>query len=303
KVPEDKTEFFHNKSIELTEAIAPNLRPINENDLKFHCESLKRTDAEITQTIHPRDQNQDIHTSYFMENTVSLNPCLKRSYKCIADPRTPRSVISSPNPKNPRDCPVDRKASMDMLHRILHQGLEDIPDIPELPKYDSLEESMEMTVAIPSLTNRSEITVPDLTENCNVVPSFGSGESVERHDNLEGISILNPKETFVEFDDKIQGNDIGATSVFLEQTPSFMYTSDLDLDGHVIRDSVLDLEHNDLEQQDLKQDLEQGIKQRDLKQYLEQQVLEQDRVQQDLEQGIKQRNFEQDLEQQDLAQI
>ncbi|XP_044590151.1 uncharacterized protein LOC123268822 isoform X13 [Cotesia glomerata] len=328
KVPEDTTECFHNKSMELTEVIAPNLRPINEDDLKFHHESLKRSDAEITQTINPRDQDQNIHHNYFMENTVSINPSLKRSYKCIADPRTPRSVISSPNPKNPRDCPVDRKASMDMLHRILHQGLENMPDVPELPKYDSLEESMEMTVAIPSLTNRSEITVSDLTEDCDVAASFGSGGVVERHDNLEEISVLNTKETFVEFDDNMQGNDIGTTSVFLEQTPSFMYTSDLDLDGHVIRDSVLDLEHQDLEQQDLKhkdleqdreqQDLEQGIKQRDLEQNLEQQdlaqvleqyreqdfsqVLEQDREQQDLEQDWEQRYLEQGMEQRDQEQ-
>ncbi|XP_044590143.1 uncharacterized protein LOC123268822 isoform X6 [Cotesia glomerata] len=328
KVPGDKTEGFHNKSMELTEVIAPNLRPINEDDLKFHHESLKRSDAEITQTINPRDQDQNIHHNYFMENTVSINPSLKRSYKCIADPRTPRSVISSPNPKNPRDCPVDRKASMDMLHRILHQGLENMPDVPELPKYDSLEESMEMTVAIPSLTNRSEITVSDLTEDCDVAASFGSGGVVERHDNLEEISVLNTKETFVEFDDNMQGNDIGTTSVFLEQTPSFMYTSDLDLDGHVIRDSVLDLEHQDLEQQDLKhkdleqdreqQDLEQGIKQRDLEQNLEQQdlaqvleqyreqdfsqVLEQDREQQDLEQDWEQRYLEQGMEQRDQEQ-
>ncbi|XP_074107239.1 uncharacterized protein LOC141532695 [Cotesia typhae] len=304
---EEKTQFFLNNSMEMTGVVSlipdQDTQQLKEKTQIFHNRSM-----EITQPIHPRGQDQDIAQNYFMENTVSINPSLKRSYKCIADPRTPRSVISSPNPKNPRDCPVDRKASMDMLHRILHQGFEDLPDVPDVPepsKY-TLEESMEMTVAIPSLTNRSEIPVPDLTED--VVPSFGSGEVVERHDNLEEISTLNPKESFVDFDDKIPGEDIGATSVFLEQTPSFMYNSDLDQDTDVKNYSVLDMEQQVLQRQDLEQkDLYQNLEQQDLAQkVLEQRDLEQSMEQQDLTQGLEQQDLEQGmeqgLEQQDLEQ-
>ncbi|XP_053599173.1 uncharacterized protein LOC103578623 [Microplitis demolitor] len=270
---DDRTQVFHNKSMEMTQAILPASilpQPIHFDEEKtkvFHNKSM-----EITETISSLQtpltnrsilsksaaQDLEIDHNYFMENTVSINPSLKRSYHCIADTKTPKSAVSSPNAKNPRDCkpPVDRKASMEALHRILHQDLNKDNDL--CPSFlskppiisnenDRADDSMEMTVAIPSIRapasdvreslvmsdtvavepdDSSSLSASDSFEK-NQAPGFES-QSDSVNQSTDSVNNENSSDRFTELMSRNEDQFDFDGRVSLQETPSFIYTNDAD---------------------------------------------------------------------------
>ncbi|XP_057322807.1 uncharacterized protein LOC130666112 [Microplitis mediator] len=271
---DDRTQVFHNKSMEITQAILPASilpQPINFDEEKtrvFHNKSMELTEAinslqaPLTNRSilsKPTAQDLEIDHNYFMENTVSINPSLKRNYHCIADTKTPKSAVSSPNAKNPRDCrpPVDRKASMEALHRILHQDLNKDNDL--CPSFlsksptvsnenDRADDSMEMTAAIPSIRAsasgaRESLVVSDTTAvEPNDSSSLSASDSFEENQgpgsesqsdsvnqSTDSVNNENSSDRFTEMMSRHEDQFDFDGRVSLQETPSFIYTNDADL--------------------------------------------------------------------------
>ncbi|KAK0175299.1 hypothetical protein PV327_009059 [Microctonus hyperodae] len=205
-LPEDHTQFFCNKSMEMTEVVCQQKSP---------SATIQQNDCEQFESITDTSNHLQYSHNYCMEHTENI-PSLKRQYQQISNENEKfDGVLSSPNAKNRCSNSIVQKRQIsekdvEALHRLLHQNLDESGEKSILESQNPVNnhnESMEMTAAVPahfttsqylnqqnlSLQNLSmEMTqaIPSLINNKNQTIASREDELIAPIENISAIQVI-----------------------------------------------------------------------------------------------------------------
>ncbi|KAK0086836.1 hypothetical protein PV326_005432, partial [Microctonus aethiopoides] len=146
---EDQTQFFCNKSMEMTEVVCKQ---------KFPLATTQQNDCEQLESITNTSNHTEYSHNYCMEHTENI-PSLKRQYQQISNENEKfDGVLSSPSAKNLCNNSIVQKRqisekNIEALHRLLHKNLDESEEKSILESQNPVNnynESMEMTAAVPA---------------------------------------------------------------------------------------------------------------------------------------------------------